>query len=610
MVLAREPALLEFLNPRKHLSAGIGWAVFTVIALAAPLCAWLVAIETENYIRRGAIQSLQQNSVQIHREIASNLQSRLSIIHLAATQLSQLTLSTADLRTALDSIRDQYPELNWIGLVGKDGVVIAAADNVFVGDSVLNSSWFANGSKGPYLGDVRNAPSLEQLLPRGGSGNLFRVLDIAAPVFDQEGATIAVLGAHLSWNWVRNLQALSLSGIDSNTSELQLILASEDNTVLTGPSDLITQTMPVSTELSEQGKYLVGVHRSAYADSVTLDWTVAVRSESARAISAAHSAQRAVFLTIIGAAAVAALLIVYAVSRLTRNLRMLSRDAEMIASGLKQELEPMDGRDDVSQIGRVLATSIGNLQQEKKTLQTLNAELDQRVEDRTKDIERLSTESREIALTQQRLRFARDMHDTLAHSMMAALTQIRLIRKTRNRLSEDEVEEELGRAEDVALNGLAEARAAILQIRADNVQDKGISSALHALVERFRVRTGRNFTLRIDPNSIHQEEKRAETVYRIVEESLRNIEKHANANEIEITLERTELPGSEKHPVPAFKLQVTDDGKGFNTEQVASGHYGLIGLREQAALIDGELTIESSPGSGTAISLTYRAYLS
>ena len=251
---------------------------------------------------------------------------------------------------------------------------------------------------------------MERLLPNRVHGNRFRVVDIAAPVRDQSGVTTAVLGAHLSWNWIKNLQALSLSRVGSNSSQLQLILASEDNIVLSGPSDLVAQPMPDTSVLDEQGKYLVGLQRSAYADSVTLDWTVAVRSESAQAISAGRYAQRTVLLTIIGAGSLAALLIVYAVSRLTRNLRTLSEDAEMIASGRKQELEPTEGPDEVSQISRVLATSIGNLQQEKKTLQTLNAELDQRVEDRAKDIERLSTESREIALTQQRLRFARDMH--------------------------------------------------------------------------------------------------------------------------------------------------------------------------------------------------------
>jgi len=192
--------------------------------------------------------------------------------------------------------------------------------------------------------------------------------------------------------------------------------------------------------------------------------------------------------------------------------------------------------------------------------------------------------------------------------MMAVLTQIRLVRKIRSKLSENEVEEELRRAEAVAATGLTEARAAILQIRADNVEGKGISAALHELVERLRARSGLQFSLQIDPQSIHQEDKRGETVYRMVEEALRNIEKHAKASEVKITLDSIEQRGTGEHTVPAFKLEIVDDGIGFNTQGVAPGHYGLIGLREQAALIDGEMTVTSEPGSGTKIQMTYRAY--
>ena len=98
--------MLERLNPRKHLAAGIGWAVFAVIALAAPLCAWLVAKETENTIRQAATQSLQQNAVQIQREVAANLNSRLSIIRLAATQLSPTPHNTAHVKHMLDSVHN------------------------------------------------------------------------------------------------------------------------------------------------------------------------------------------------------------------------------------------------------------------------------------------------------------------------------------------------------------------------------------------------------------------------------------------------------------------------------------------------------------------------
>ena len=95
----------------------------------------------------------------------------------------------------------------------------------------------------------------------------------------------------------------------------------------------------------------------------------------------------------------------------------------------------------------------------------------------------------------------------------------------------------------------------------------------------------------------------------MTEEALRNIEKHAKANEVNITLDRIEPSTTDSSSMPVFKLEITDDGVGFNTAKVATGHYGLIGLREQAALIDGQLVIDSIPGSGTTISLTYSAYL-
>ena len=600
--------MLESLNPRKHLAAGIGWAVFIIIALAAPLCAWVVAKETENNIRQSATQSLQQNAIQIQREVAANLDSRLSVIRLAAAQMSQISQNSAELQITLTSIHRQYPEINWVGLADISGTVTAAAHNVLVGENVADEEWFKNGWTDAYMGDVRDALSLQKLLPQRSSGNTYKVIDVAVPVTDRAGTRTGVLAGHLSWNWIRNLQALSLSSVDSNTLNLQLILASEDNTVLSGPEELTGKPLPDRAALGEDGKYLLGMQGSAYSNSGTLDWTVAVRAESESAISAGREASRLVISAIVGAGTIAALLIVFAVSRLTRKLRLLSDDAGRIANDSEHRIRPLEGTDEVSRIGRVLANSIDNLQQEKQTLVALNSELDERVELRTRDLERLSAESREIALTQQRLRFARDMHDTLAHSMMAVLTQVRLVRKIRNRLSNEDVEAELKRAEDVALNGLTEARAAIQQIRTNNVLDKGIAGALNELVERFRARSGIRFMLRIDPESIRQEDKRGETVYRIVEEALRNIEKHANANEVNITLDRTEPAAGDKDSMSFFSLEVTDDGKGFNTSGVAAGHYGLIGLREQAALIDGDLVIDSIPGAGTTVSLTYPAY--
>ena len=189
--------MLESLNPRKHLAAGIGWAVFIIIALAAPLCAWVVAKETENNIRQSATQSLQQNAIQIQREVAANLDSRLSVIRLAAAQMSQISQNSAELQITLTSIHRQYPEINWIGLADISGTVTAAAHNVLVGENVADEEWFKNGWTDAYMGDVRDALSLQKLLPQRSSGNTYKVIDVAVPVTDRAGTRTGVLACLL-----------------------------------------------------------------------------------------------------------------------------------------------------------------------------------------------------------------------------------------------------------------------------------------------------------------------------------------------------------------------------------------------------------------------------
>jgi len=606
-------SVLANLNPRKHLSARIGWAVFTIIAIAAQVCAWLVALATKDYIHGSANRSLQQYASQIHREIDATLTGRLSIVRALATQLGQTSSKPEDLQRALGAVQTEFPEFGWIGLVTTEGAVIAATAELQDSGNIPQRSWFINGLRGPYLGDIHREPAAGLPLSSAAVAEsstivALKYIDIAAPVINQTGQTTAVVAVHLDWEWIQDLQQPGLSDVDNADSALQQIHASDNGIVFSGPANLIGRPMPDLPALSENGKYQVGLKTSVYGDSATLDWTVAVRRESAQTTSISNAAQRLVIATIISAATVAALLIVYTVNRLTSKLRLLSRDADLVSKGLKQQLNPIAGNDEVSRIRQVLANSIGNLQQEKQTLQTLNSELDKRVEDRTRDIERLSAESREIALTQQRLRFARDMHDTLAHSMMAVLTQIRLVRKIRHNLAEEEIEDELQRAEEAAKTGLAEARAAIQQIRSANLYDKGVDGALTEMVDRFRARTGIHVNLRIDPNSNRQQDQRGETVIRMAEEAIRNIEKHANAREVNISLDRSDVSESIDGSVPVFHLTIFDDGIGFNVNEVASDHYGLVGLREQAALIGGELVIDSNPGSGTAISLSYPAY--
>ena len=210
----------------------------------------------------------------------------------------------------------------------------------------------------------------------------------------------------------------------------------------------------------------------------------------------------------------------------------------------------------------------------------------------------MGEEARYAAVVRERLKIARDLHDTPAHSMMAMLTEIRLLKKLATTRPEA-LAEELAEAEKAAHQGLQEARAAIAQIRYNPARDVGLGVALQDHLKLFGDRTGLSCHFECDPALATFSEERAETLFRIAEEALRNIERHAGAGMVTVSLQRDEAGR-------VLQMGVSDDGVGFETGSDHPGHYGLVGLREQAQLIGAQLLIVSLPGQGTRLTVTLR----
>jgi signal transduction histidine kinase len=158
--------------------------------------------------------------------------------------------------------------------------------------------------------------------------------------------------------------------------------------------------------------------------------------------------------------------------------------------------------------------------------------------------------------------------------------------------------DELARAEEVAHAGLNEARSAIAQMRSNSVRDTGLGPALSKAAERFKDRTGLNVELAVDGDAARFGDERADVIFRMTEEALRNIERHAGATRVRIGLQAPDR----SH----LTLMIEDDGIGFDPAVSRPGHFGLIGLREQAHLIGAELAIESAPERGTRVRVALR----
>ncbi|MDK9696538.1 MAG: sensor histidine kinase, partial [Siculibacillus sp.] len=340
---------------------------------------------------------------------------------------------------------------------------------------------------------------------------------------------------------------------------------------------------------------LTGFARSrGFADFDGLGWWVVVREPTAIAFAPAGRTAAGLFAAVAAGGVLAALVGALVAGRLMRRLKSVAEAADDLRLGRARAFGALTGEDEAARISRSFGALVGTLQTANDELTALNAELDARVAARAREIERMEQENRFAAVVRERLRIARDLHDTLAHSLLALLTQIRLAR----RLVSDpaRVDGELAAAEEVARDGMNQARDAVMQLRYSPVRDDGLAEALRRMVKRLKDRIDVDVTVAVDDRAASLADRTTEAVFRIVEEAARNVEKHAEAHHIAISA-RLESRDDGDHLV----AEVVDDGVGFDPAATPEGHWGLLGVREQAAEANARVEIDSVPGEGTRV---------
>ena len=204
----------------------------------------------------------------------------------------------------------------------------------------------------------------------------------------------------------------------------------------------------------------------------------------------------------------------------------------------------------------------------------------------------LAEDATRLARAEERTRLAREIHDTLAQGLTAIALNIEGAMH-RLETQPDEARERLGRALAMARENLEDARRSVLDLRGSaRLEGKPLAEALAGLARSFTSETGVPVTVRTDTTEGMPLRSEAE-LYRIAQEALTNVRKHARAQTVEIGLRKR---GG------AMALSVRDDGKGFSVRSARAGvGQGLIGMRERAKLLGGRLEISSTPGKGTRI---------
>jgi len=208
---------------------------------------------------------------------------------------------------------------------------------------------------------------------------------------------------------------------------------------------------------------------------------------------------------------------------------------------------------------------------------------------------RYATTLEQLTVSRERNRMARELHDTLAHSLSAVAVQLEA---TRALWDQDGAQARgmLVRSLEMTRHGLREARRAIQALRAAPLEDLGLAVALRQLASAAAERAGLGLALAVDDRADGIAPEASQAIYRIATEAMENVVRHAGGATMRVTLE----------PVGGgWLLAVVDDGQGFDpSDGRDDGRFGLQGMRERAELLGAELTVESERGVGTAVWLT------
>ena len=203
------------------------------------------------------------------------------------------------------------------------------------------------------------------------------------------------------------------------------------------------------------------------------------------------------------------------------------------------------------------------------------------------EAERTSASGSALAAQEgERQRIARELHDEIGQSLtVALLTLKRAVDKAPTQLRGD-----LHNAQDAVRASLDEVRGIARRLRPDVLENLGLHSALNALCSEFTQSTGVDVGKYLDPHLARLDPDIELVCYRVAQEALTNVARHAGADTV-----RVDLHATDEH----LTLRVTDDGRGG----VITDGAGIKGMHERALLVDATLDIASPPGAGTEVRL-------
>ena len=395
--MARFIATLDTLCNR--LSLGTQLAAITGV-----LCLVLVlacAVTTANIASGQATQRVEQSMTTLARFMSQKLDSFMEERVRDIGDLANLsglegiwTSPPLRIRAALEEIQRSLPAYTWIGYADPAGNVVASTGGLLEGASVAERPWFKNGSLAPTVEDVHDAKLLAGLLTPQVSGEPFRFVDVAFPITAPNGRALGVVGAHMSWEWSRELRDVLLSAVDASSSTSIWILRS-DGRALLGPEYDTEPLAPEQIAALEPGKVITFVDEGGGEPHLTAalrsaeapGWIVASRRPIAIALAPSQQLSGTILVVGLALAALGVVTALILARVTTRPLRKLAEQVDLIGRDPRATMRRERGSRDVQMLStavRSLLRRIGVAHDAQAEAEHTADVLKQRMDERTR----------------------------------------------------------------------------------------------------------------------------------------------------------------------------------------------------------------------------------
>jgi signal transduction histidine kinase len=545
---------------------------------------WISYISVKNEALNTGKERLRSLSDQLSSMLSQSAQATLTLSHNAANDESiKKSLQTEEAQSridALETLRKLRPDSNW---------VLAELINE-KGQPILHSSKDSIQSLGNF--DSLLAISMHKDFPGVGKIHVLKnsmYYSVSVPVTDNK----KTIGYVVRWQRVAITQD-ALERLSGLMGKARLYLGNKDGSLWTDMMKPVSYQQLNSDQILEPFEYSgpKGKNIAVAKPIANTSWLISVEFPRQLIMETASRFLRRIII-IGGILIIVGIFIAWLMSRnISKPLNKLTAATSAIAAG-NYSIKVEEGRkDELGKLAQAFNAMIGQVSKAKEGLEQKVIETSEMNE----QLRGLSAYLQNVR-EDERIHIAREIHDELGQLLTGFKMDVSLLRKKLGESTDPVITEKLEYMLTIVDEAVRFVRKLATELRPSILDDLGLVPALEWHSHEFEKRYNIKVAFHPLVQELHTSPVIATGLFRMYQESLTNVARHSSATKVEASLNISN---------DRIILSIADNGKGFDTSRTSKKTLGLLGMKERATMVGGQLEIISEPGKGTTITITVR----